>query len=156
MQVLPPHTQRAQACRCQVHVCASRYDYRSHGSTIQGAVDSRTLPRWPQGDGGKGCSRRDRTVQEIHGALRHDTTSRGGRRPASVSEWTRKGEEGSFNRPSARAGCVDVCCRGEFLHHGSRLPLVTCHNIVESRNPRHHRFLLVLHITIDDRVESAT
>jgi hypothetical protein len=51
---------------------------------------------------------------------------------------------------------VDVCCRGEFLRHGSRLLLVTCHNITESRIPRHHRFLLVLHITVDDRVESAT
>jgi len=41
-------------------------------------------------------------------------------------------------------------------HHDSRLPLLAYHNGLESGITRNHRFLLVLHIAIDNRVQSAT
>lgn len=41
-------------------------------------------------------------------------------------------------------------------HHDSRLPFLAYHNSLESGISRNHRFLLVLHIAVDDRVQSAT
>jgi len=40
-------------------------------------------------------------------------------------------------------------------HHDSRLPLVAYHNGLESGITRDHRFLLVLHIAVDNRVQPA-